>query len=288
MRLPKWLMLSMTVPLLWGLWGALTEIPEKRLNPPFPPTLGYVVWSLTMIPVCVIALRKINWRLTRSGRSIFYGCAVGFSGAAGQLLLFRVVNQGPAYLIFPIVCLPPLSPLCFHGHFYVSAPIHWRFPAFCSFCQRVFSFLCRSPPTVPSMEASGCCGPSPSFSCGLAGLLHEVVGQCHECRGAFRLHDGNRAGVESSGPGDGARHPRRLRDRVRNHLRDSMAERGRLPALCLCRSVWESDRGRAHGERYVSPRHYCRLVADLPTDARQIQFGRNGAGLGRGTFHGIR
>jgi uncharacterized membrane protein len=107
MRLPKWLLLSIAVPLLWGLWGALTEIPEKRLNPPFPPTLGYVVWALTMIPVCVIALRKINWKMTLSIRSIFYGCAVGFSGAAGQLLLFRVLNQGPAYLIFPIVCLSP-------------------------------------------------------------------------------------------------------------------------------------------------------------------------------------
>jgi uncharacterized membrane protein len=107
MRLPKWLLLSITVPLLWGLWGALTEIPEKWLNPPFPPTLGYVVWSLTMLPVSVIALRKIKWKLTLTRRSLFYGCAVGFSGAAGQLMLFRVLQQGPAYLIFPIVCLSP-------------------------------------------------------------------------------------------------------------------------------------------------------------------------------------
>jgi drug/metabolite transporter (DMT)-like permease len=32
---------------------------------------------------------------------------VGFSGAAGQLLLFWVLQLGPAYLIFPIVCLSP-------------------------------------------------------------------------------------------------------------------------------------------------------------------------------------
>ncbi len=107
MRLPKWLLLSMAVPILWGLWGALTEIPEKWLHPAFPPTLGYVVWSLTMLPVSVIALRKINWKFTHSRRAFLYGCAVGFSGAAGQLLLFRVLQQGPAYLIFPIVCLSP-------------------------------------------------------------------------------------------------------------------------------------------------------------------------------------
>jgi uncharacterized membrane protein len=107
MRLPRWLLLSIAVPVLWGLWGALTEIPEKWLNPSFPPTLGYVVWSLTMLPVSVIAFRKINWKLTLTARSIVYGCAVGFSGAVGQLMLFWVLQQGPAYLIFPIVCLSP-------------------------------------------------------------------------------------------------------------------------------------------------------------------------------------
>jgi len=107
MRLPRWLLLSITVPLLWGFWGALTEIPEKWLKPTFPHTLGYVVWSLTMLPVSVIAFRKINWKLTLTRRSVVYGCAVGFSGAAGQLMLFWMLQQGPAYLIFPIVCLSP-------------------------------------------------------------------------------------------------------------------------------------------------------------------------------------
>jgi uncharacterized membrane protein len=105
--LPKWLLLSIAVPVLWGLWGALTEIPEKWLNPPFPPTLGYVVWSLTMLPVTAIAMHKIGWKINVTRRSLFYGCAVGFSGAAGQLILFWVLKQGPAYLIFPIVCLSP-------------------------------------------------------------------------------------------------------------------------------------------------------------------------------------
>ena len=29
MRLPKWLLLALLVPILWGVWGALMEIPEK-------------------------------------------------------------------------------------------------------------------------------------------------------------------------------------------------------------------------------------------------------------------
>ena len=90
-----------------GAVGSAPEIPEKFLTPSFPPTLGYVVWSLTMLPVTVIAMRKINWKINLTPRSFFYGCAVGFSGAAGQLMLFRVLDLGPAYLIFPIVCLSP-------------------------------------------------------------------------------------------------------------------------------------------------------------------------------------
>jgi len=41
-------------------------------------------------------------------KSILYGCAVGFSGAMGQLLLFSVLTKGPAYIIFPIICLSPV------------------------------------------------------------------------------------------------------------------------------------------------------------------------------------
>lgn len=108
MKIPKWLVLAILVPTFWGLWGALTEIPEKWISPPFPPTLGYAVWSLTMIPFAAIALAKIHWKLEIGSRAILYGCAVGFSGALGQLILFWVLTQGPAYIIFPIICLSPV------------------------------------------------------------------------------------------------------------------------------------------------------------------------------------
>jgi uncharacterized membrane protein len=108
MRIPKWLVLAILVPTLWGLWGALTEIPEKWISPHFPPTLGYAVWSLTMIPFAAIALDRIHWKLEMGRRSVLYGCAVGFSGAVGQIMLFWVLTQGPAYIVFPIICLSPV------------------------------------------------------------------------------------------------------------------------------------------------------------------------------------
>jgi uncharacterized membrane protein len=108
MRLPKWLWLALLVPMLWGVWGALMEIPDKLIHPPFPATLGYVVWSLTMIPFAIIAVRNAHWKLELDRNSILYGSAVGLSGAAGQLLLFWVLTKGPAYIIFPIICLSPV------------------------------------------------------------------------------------------------------------------------------------------------------------------------------------
>jgi uncharacterized membrane protein len=108
MKIPRWLILATIVPVLWGVWGALIEIPEKWVNPIFPSTLGYVVWSFTMALVAVFVLRNTHWKLPLDFRSVLYGCAVGFSGAAGQLLLFWVLTKGPAYIIFPIICLSPV------------------------------------------------------------------------------------------------------------------------------------------------------------------------------------
>lgn len=107
MKISRWLIYALATPLLWGVWGALTEYPEKWIAPPFPATLGYVVWSLTMIPVALFVLSRSRWKVQLSARSALYGCAVGFSGAAGQLLLFRALMRGPAYIIFPIICLSP-------------------------------------------------------------------------------------------------------------------------------------------------------------------------------------
>ena len=99
-----WLTYAIVTTLFWGVWGALIELPEKR---GFPATLGYVVWSLTMIPCALVALRIIGWKLETDPRSIALGAAAGLLGAGGQLALFETLRRGPAYLVFPIVGLSP-------------------------------------------------------------------------------------------------------------------------------------------------------------------------------------
>ena len=100
-----WLVYAVITTLFWGVWGAFIEAPEKR---GFPATLGYVVWSLTMIPCAVVALALVGWELETDLRAVLLGCTAGLLGAAGQLVLFQTLRKGPAYLVFPVVALSPV------------------------------------------------------------------------------------------------------------------------------------------------------------------------------------
>ena len=100
-----WLVYALVTTLAWGVWGAFIELPEKA---GFPATLGYVVWSLTMVPCSVIALRNTGWKIDHDIRSVVLGSAVGLLGAGGQLILFQALRQGPAYVVFPVISLYPV------------------------------------------------------------------------------------------------------------------------------------------------------------------------------------
>jgi drug/metabolite transporter (DMT)-like permease len=100
-----WLLYALITTLFWGVWGAFIEIPEKA---GFPATLGYVIWSLTMIPCALVALNIIKWKPETDKRSVFLGMMVGLLGAGGQLILFQALREGPAYVVFPLISLFPV------------------------------------------------------------------------------------------------------------------------------------------------------------------------------------
>ena len=100
-----WLWFALSTVVLWGVWGALSGL---TANPAFPETLVYCVWALTMIPPALFVLWRNGWAIDRSPRAIVYGLLIGLLGAGGQMLLFKALTIGPAYLIFPIISLSPV------------------------------------------------------------------------------------------------------------------------------------------------------------------------------------
>jgi len=105
MKNRNWLYYAISTTVLWGVWGAFIEIPEKA---GFPATLGYSAWALTMIPVALVALKLISWKLDKDRRSILLGMGAGLMGCGGQLILFQCLRMGPAYIVFPIISLYPV------------------------------------------------------------------------------------------------------------------------------------------------------------------------------------
>ncbi len=105
MKSKPWLIYALVTTILWGVWGAFIEIPEKA---GFPATLGYTVWAITMIPCAIVALAIIKWKLEYDLKSIFLGSLVGLLGAGGQLILFEALRDGPAYVVFPVISLYPV------------------------------------------------------------------------------------------------------------------------------------------------------------------------------------
>ncbi|MCF6269873.1 MAG: DMT family transporter [Melioribacteraceae bacterium] len=105
MRSKPWLLYSLITAVLWGIWGAFIEIPEKA---GFPATLGYSVWAITMIPGGIFALKKLGGKLDKSRRAITLGLIAGLFGCAGQLILFEALRTGPAYLVFPFISMAPV------------------------------------------------------------------------------------------------------------------------------------------------------------------------------------
>ena len=62
-----WLVFALAATAFWGVWGALIELPEKA---GFPATLGYAVWSATMVPCALVALKMSGAGIERDPRSI--------------------------------------------------------------------------------------------------------------------------------------------------------------------------------------------------------------------------
>ncbi|MEW5978314.1 MAG: DMT family transporter [Acidobacteriota bacterium] len=141
-----WLVFALITTLFWGVWGALIELPEKA---GFPATLGYVVWSLTMIPCAAVALVWSGTKLEHQWKQVGAGMVVGLLGAGGQLILFLALRNGPAYLVFPIISLFPVLTV-FLAYFLLAERASRRVWAGVVLSFPAMAMLSYQPPNAPA------------------------------------------------------------------------------------------------------------------------------------------
>lgn len=99
----SWVPFAGLLVLTWGVWGAFSGTPTSKYG--YPNEMIYILWALTMLIPAFVALR--GQRFDRRPAAAGYGLLIGLTGAGGQLLLFKALSNGPAYLIFPIIAISP-------------------------------------------------------------------------------------------------------------------------------------------------------------------------------------
>jgi drug/metabolite transporter (DMT)-like permease len=102
-RRATWIPYAGLLVLFWGVWGAFSSLPTSRYG--YPDPMVYVIWSITMLIPAYFSLR--GQKIDRRPIAAVYGLLIGLTGAGGQLVLFKALTIGPAYIIFPIVALSP-------------------------------------------------------------------------------------------------------------------------------------------------------------------------------------
>jgi drug/metabolite transporter (DMT)-like permease len=99
----SWITYAALLILSWGVWGAFSGLPTNEYG--YPDEMVYVIWAFTMLIPAFFALRGHTW--DRRPVAAWYGLLIGLTGAGGQLLLFKALTMGPAYIIFPVIALSP-------------------------------------------------------------------------------------------------------------------------------------------------------------------------------------
>ncbi|PRY44895.1 DMT family transporter [Umezawaea tangerina] len=99
----RWIPYAGLLVLFWGVWGAFSGAPTSLYG--YPNEMVYILWAFTMLIPAYFALR--GQRLDRRPVAAVYGLVVGLTGAGGQLVLFKALSSGPAYLIFPLISISP-------------------------------------------------------------------------------------------------------------------------------------------------------------------------------------
>ncbi|MBQ7532033.1 MAG: DMT family transporter [Paludibacteraceae bacterium] len=119
-----WLLFILITVVTWGVWGAFSDLQMDKDG--IPETVVYILWALTMIPCAIVALIINKGKFLHDGKSALLGCTVGLLGAGGQLVLFKALAIGPAYIIFPFISMSPVVVITLAAIFLKEKANKWQ------------------------------------------------------------------------------------------------------------------------------------------------------------------
>ena len=119
-----WLVFILITVITWGVWGAFSDLQMDRAG--IPETVVYILWALTMVPCAIVALIINKGKFMHDGKSALLGCTVGLLGAGGQLVLFKALSIGPAYIIFPFISMSPVIVITLAAIFLKEKATRWQ------------------------------------------------------------------------------------------------------------------------------------------------------------------
>jgi len=119
-----WLVFILITVLTWGVWGAFSDLQMDKEG--IPETVVYILWALTMIPCAIAALIINKGKFQCDAKSALLGCTVGLLGAGGQLVLFKALAIGPAYIIFPFISMSPVVVITLAAIFLKEKANKWQ------------------------------------------------------------------------------------------------------------------------------------------------------------------
>ena len=124
MKNKLWLVFILITIVTWGVWGAFSDTQMDRDN--IPETVVYILWALTMIPCAIVALCVNKGKFMHDWKSAVLGCTVGLLGAGGQLVLFKALAIGPAYIIVPFISMSPVIVITLASIFLKEKANKWQ------------------------------------------------------------------------------------------------------------------------------------------------------------------
>lgn len=119
-----WLLFILITIVTWGIWGAFSDLQMDRDG--IPETVVYILWAASMLPCAIVALCINKGKFMCDWKSALLGCTVGLLGAGGQLVLFKALAIGPAYIIFPFISMSPVIVISLAALFLKEKANRWQ------------------------------------------------------------------------------------------------------------------------------------------------------------------